>query len=288
MICTNNFLLITSKELKLKTMNRRKFLKKSSTGVAAAAFLPLLSFTSKRYLPQDLYVAAELFEEKGRKWFFNFLISPIYIYENYNDTELKDKFLILEGQNDSTQVKLSYKIESLTQKTIDDKRLYFIQYKTEKDAMGADDYKFAKENFGKEIILEIHDKCHATIRNEKLKRELKFGFSKTVAEPECFLTTACVAHKGFPDDCKELTLLRNLRENVMKPNAKYNFLISEYEIIAPKMLININKSSNKNEVLDYIYTHLVQPSISYIESGENEVAIEHYTHFVQAMKAHYL
>ena len=74
----------------------------------------------------------------------------------------------------------------------------------------------------------------------------------------------------------------------MKPNAKYNFLISEYEIIAPKMLININKSSNKNEVLDYIYTHLVQPSISYIESGENEVAIEHYTHFVQAMKAHYL
>ncbi|MGA9211598.1 twin-arginine translocation signal domain-containing protein [Kaistella sp.] len=268
-------------------MNRRKFLKKSSTGVAAAALLPLLSFQSRNFLRQDLYRAAELFKENGRTWLFDFWIYPI-LYENFNESTPEDKNLILKGHNDRTIIKLMYKAESLTQKTIDNKKLNFILYKIEKDKMIAGDYKFAKENFGKEIILEIHDKCHAIIRNEKLKLELKFGFSETLEEPACFLTSACVFQKGLPDDCKELTLLRSLRENVMKPNAKYSNLISEYEIIAPKMLININKASNKDEVLDYIYTHLVQPSVNYIESGKNEEAILHYTDFVQEMKNHYL
>lgn len=127
------------------------------------------------------------------------------------------------------------------------------------------------------------------MRDSNLKLAVSFKYSDIDdAYNDCFLTSATVFHKGFSDDCKELTILRNLREKVMKPNPNYSSLISEYGIIAPKMLLNINAAANKDEILESIYENLILPSVSFVESGKNIKAIEHYTDFVYQMKKLYL
>ncbi|MBD1434553.1 hypothetical protein H8B06_17140 [Sphingobacterium sp. DN00404] len=105
---------------------------------------------------------------------------------------------------------------------------------------------------------------------------------------DCFLTSACVFHKGLADDCYELQTLRQLRETAMRPIPEYDELISEYELIAPAMLKNIYRADNKHEILDCIYDQLVIPSILLIERNKPAEAIAYYANFVEMMKKEYL
>lgn len=50
----------------------------------------------------------------------------------------------------------------------------------------------------------------------------------------CYLTTACVEYKGLSDSCKELTLLRNFRDNYMKNNSSTD--IDKYYQVAPRIV----------------------------------------------------
>jgi len=270
-------------------MDRRKFLKKSSTGALAAAFLPLLSFTKHKTISTDKYQVKDRFYRDEKYWWLSFTINSDILSGFENSSEV-DKELLINGDELTNQtIKLQYKAKSLTEKMIDSKNLHFIVYRLQKNKMDNNSYNFAKNHLGEKIVLEIHDKCHAVLRNEEKNLTISFSYGeKSQSTADCFLTTACVFHKNLPDNCYELNTLRTLREKVMLPNPKYKALIEEYEIVAPKMLLNINTASNKGEVLDHIYSYLVLPSVSLVEAGKNEEAIEHYTRFVHEMKNLYL
>ncbi len=271
-------------------MNRKKFLKQTTSGFIAASFLPLLSFTTKKKLTYETYKSVSKTSFNGKEWSIEIDIDDNLV-KDYNKIDEENKEIGIYCTNDANaKLELIYKAISASVKTIDGKILNFITFKIGNGDMEKEEIQFANDNFGKTFIMEVHDKCHAIIRNEKTKLEITFKYKADSDEenPECFLTTACVFHKGFPDDCHELTILRNLRKNVMNPDINYKKLISEYEIIAPKMLANINNSNNKNEILDHIYSHLVLPSVSFVEAGRNEDAISHYTNYVKAMKKLYL
>lgn len=48
------------------------------------------------------------------------------------------------------------------------------------------------------------------------KREMERGKKKSGG---CFVTTACVKMLGLPDDCREMTVLRNFRDSLLKTEA---------------------------------------------------------------------
>lgn len=56
----------------------------------------------------------------------------------------------------------------------------------------------------------------------------------------CFLTSACVEYLGLPDDCKELTTLRTIRDKVLKATGEGRGLVDEYYRIAPALVEKIN------------------------------------------------
>ena len=267
-------------------MNRKTFLQYASAGVAAASFLPLLSFT-KNLKSSDYFMGDKFLVIKGQEWLFSFTIDSDLL-SKFTETSDQTKEIKLSG---NTETDLVYKADSIIEKTIDSKNLHFITFSIIKDKLTSENFKFAKDAFGKEFIMEVHDKCHAVIRNEKLKVDLPFRYIKNMSsdpDANCFLTSACVSHKGLPDDCAELMILRNLRETVMKPNPIFNQLIAEYNVIAPKMLSNIGDSENKGEILETIYSNLVLPAVNLVEEGKNEEAIAYYRDFVQEMKYLYL
>lgn len=104
----------------------------------------------------------------------------------------------------------------------------------------------------------------------------------------CFLTSACTEARGLPDDCKELTVLRNFRDSYLKGLPEGQAEICQYYHIAPVIVDKIHSLSNANEIFDNIYTELVLPCVELIQCGKNEAAHHKYRDYVQLLRRQYL
>lgn len=112
-------------------------------------------------------------------------------------------------------------------------------------------------------------------------------FTKRDGGGGCFLTGACCDFRGLPDDCYELTVLRNFRDNYLKCTDSGASLVNEYYRIAPDIVNRINFSDSKKEAYEYIYS-VVRKCVSLIESGENEAALNEYKEMVLSLKSKFL
>ena len=104
----------------------------------------------------------------------------------------------------------------------------------------------------------------------------------------CFLTSACVEAKGFADDCRELTVLRNFRDTYLKNVTNGPADICEYYHTAPKIVERIRKSPNAIAIFTEMYEQLVVPCVAFIEDGDPEKAYSHYKSYVVELKKEYL
>lgn len=99
----------------------------------------------------------------------------------------------------------------------------------------------------------------------------------------CFLTTACVNFMGLPDDCPELTVLRAFRDGVVRHRPGGETLISQYYLIAPRIVSTLEGSKYRVEVLRYIWC-VVQRAISAIRAGDDERAFREYSDMVERLQ----
>lgn len=96
----------------------------------------------------------------------------------------------------------------------------------------------------------------------------------------CFISTACMKYKNLPDDCYELKALRNFRDNVLIQTNEGQLLVSEYYILAPKIIDAIKKSNtNQSLVWEKIYCQ-IQKIVKSIDANNNDDVIEQYKKMV--------
>ena len=103
----------------------------------------------------------------------------------------------------------------------------------------------------------------------------------------CFVTSACVEAKGLPDDCRELTVLRNFRDTYLKSSMLGRDDICEYYHIAPTIVDNIKKLPNYVEIFDQIYHELVVPCVTLIDNDSNEEARLMYKDYIKKLQSLY-
>ncbi len=86
----------------------------------------------------------------------------------------------------------------------------------------------------------------------------------------CFITTAVCKYFNKPDDCYELTTLRNFRDNwlVLQPGGKE--LVEEYYKTAPIIVAAIDSSAEKDTIYMHIWNDYIKPCIKLIELGVND------------------
>lgn len=104
----------------------------------------------------------------------------------------------------------------------------------------------------------------------------------------CFLTSACVEAEGLSDDCRELTILRNFRDEYLKNLPGGADEIAEYYFIAPQIVSAIRNCSDAKALFHDIYEKVVRPCVEFIEQGMNEAAHQLYRKSVLEMKAKYI
>ena len=104
----------------------------------------------------------------------------------------------------------------------------------------------------------------------------------------CYITTAVCESLGKPDDCYELTLLRNYRDQYLANQDGGDAIIKEYYDIAPTIVKRINKRTDRREVYESIWEQYLSPCIKLIEEDKNTECQEIYSQMVRELQKEYL
>lgn len=104
----------------------------------------------------------------------------------------------------------------------------------------------------------------------------------------CYLTSACTAARGLPDDCHELQTLRRFRDEWLKHQPDGILLIARYYEIAPKIVEVIDSRVDRLDVYDGIYQELVLPCVKMIAENDLQGALEFYQRYTLALERKYI
>lgn len=103
----------------------------------------------------------------------------------------------------------------------------------------------------------------------------------------CFLTSACVAAVGAPDDCALLTTLRSYRDTYVRERQDGESAIHEYYCIAPAIVRAINESGTGASEWPKIYD-TAKAAAALIDDGRLEDAFVIYQQMCVELKSKYL
>ncbi len=88
---------------------------------------------------------------------------------------------------------------------------------------------------------------------------------------KCFLATACVEFAGLPDDCVELQVMRDFRDNYVATLPEGPGIISTYYEVAPAIIDRINTDGAKELIYAYMLSRL-RTVVEMIQSGRHAEA----------------
>ena len=151
------------------------------------------------------------------------------------------------------------------------------------------EHKHKDGSRGKDGEAYIHTyKDDKVVRSEKAKKWKEGKIHYREKSDGCFITTACAAAKGLPDNCAELNTLRAFRDTYVKSLPEGKRLIHEYYAIAPGIVAAINQEKDARQIWLRLYKRLVSRSISLIQSGSADAAFRNILTIVSELKAKYL
>lgn len=103
----------------------------------------------------------------------------------------------------------------------------------------------------------------------------------------CYITTAVCETFHKPDDCYELTLLRNYRDQYLAALPEGEDIIRAYYDVAPTIVKHINRRDDSAKIYESIWKMYLSPCISMIEEGRNEDCKDLYIKMVRSLQDEY-
>ena len=114
------------------------------------------------------------------------------------------------------------------------------------------------------------------------------GSSNNSNSGGCYLTSAWVNAKNLPDDCEELTVLRNYRDTYLKQREGGAEDIKHYYEFAPKIVEAIDKLPNAVSIWEKLYNDMILPCVAFIKDSQFEAAYELYKKFTLQLEGEYV
>ncbi len=104
----------------------------------------------------------------------------------------------------------------------------------------------------------------------------------------CFITTATLTSIGKPDNCNELKVFRNFRDNWLAKQSDGQKLISEYYTIAPQIVKAINLQDDFNKIYNNLWKDSIEPCFKLIKDSSFEEAKKIYCKVVEELNKKFL
>lgn len=104
----------------------------------------------------------------------------------------------------------------------------------------------------------------------------------------CYITTAVIKSLNKPDDCYELTLLRDYRDGYLMESKEGMETVKEYYNIAPTIVKRIDNLQDPAAVYTGIWQDYLRPCVSMIEKDQLEECRTLYSDMVRKLEKKYL
>ncbi|MDD6616567.1 MAG: hypothetical protein PUF13_10770 [Lachnospiraceae bacterium] len=114
-------------------------------------------------------------------------------------------------------------------------------------------------------------------------QEIEQGFHKKF----CYITTAACQVLGKPDDCRELTVLREYRDTYLASLPEGEKIIRRYYDVAPSIVKHINQQQDSETVYQNIWKIYLQPCIDLIDADRPEECRILYEEMVNSLEEKY-
>lgn len=103
----------------------------------------------------------------------------------------------------------------------------------------------------------------------------------------CYITTAVCESRGRGDNCYELNLLREYRDQYLSQQPDGDELVRQYYDVAPTVVKHINARADAGQVYEEIWQRYLAPCISMIEGSRYQECRMLYEDMVNRLKEQY-
>jgi len=134
-------------------------------------------------------------------------------------------------------------------------------------------------------IYQLNDSLFDKIQ-EVAQEGLSRNQNQTQEKKGCFLTTACVNYAGLPDECFELQILRDFRDNYLALTPEGQALIHQYYVEAPIIVDFINSDQQREFILEGVL-ETVRECVDYICCQRPNDALTSYMKMYQRLRFKY-
>lgn len=125
-------------------------------------------------------------------------------------------------------------------------------------------------SISKPLVETIHSKWNETYPKSFFKigtfEEINNGFKR---KGFCYITTAVCETLNKDDDCYELIMFRQFRDQYLRKEEEGEGLVQEYYQMAPKIVEKINQNEGKSAVYTEIWDKYLSSCLNRIEQGDN-------------------
>lgn len=170
----------------------------------------------------------------------------------------------------------------------------------EKQEFVMEDYKMVLVLFTIPMILELRldiseefaDKIVEAWRTVFPKSNIRKGYYENISNGFrkrgfCYITTAVCESLQKEDDCYELTMFRNFRDNYLLQQKEGKRLIEQYYVTAPLIVEQINLQKDRESLYQAIWRDHLSGCLSLIEAGNDEACMKEYIHMVNQLQDKY-
>lgn len=104
----------------------------------------------------------------------------------------------------------------------------------------------------------------------------------------CYVTTAVCQNLNRGEDCEELRLIKDFRDNYLSSTREGRALIEEYYDIAPTLVKRIAKDAGAQAKYVWLWNNYLAPCVSYIKAGLQENCKETYCNMIEMLRKEYM
>jgi len=159
---------------------------------------------------------------------------------------------------------------------------------TREKGLFGDDYKKTVDKDGNLISKTTREKgLFGEVYEKTVDKDGNVISKSTEEKSGCFITEACMNARDLPDDCYELTVLREFRDRYVLSLSKGEQIVRDYYEVAPRIVSCIEKQDNVSEIYTYIY-EIIMKVLKQIEIKDFNEAINLYINLINELKDLYI
>ena len=105
-----------------------------------------------------------------------------------------------------------------------------------------------------------------------------------------YITTAICDLLGLDEDCEIRNVMKNLRDNIMEKDTKYQDILSEYDVVGPQIASNLENEYNEKddkELVCSLFNFYIQPTVRLCNEGKTDEAISRYLEMTRSLEEVY-